>query len=105
MNGVRKDIANSLEIQKTFTTDFQHLDVITIREEDAVIVINSIDIHCWGCCETVDYPNVIATKCDIGVTPTLCRNLSYFQMNETEVEKRMFKVIDTSAEALLEGVR
>jgi hypothetical protein len=100
-NGVVKEVAYSLEIKKAVSMDFNHNDVITIRENEAVIVINSIDINCWGCCQTVDYPNVIATKCDVGVTPTLCRNLTKYQLKNLST----FNVIDVSTDQLLTGMR
>lgn len=93
MNGERKGIAYSLEIEKVFKTDFTHGDEIILREREAVIVINSVTIECWGCCQTVDYPNVIATKCDVGVTPTLCRNATKYQWDNF-TEEGSYKVID-----------
>jgi len=101
VNGILKETATSLQISKSVTMDFSHLDNITIQETEAVTVLNGIEISCWGCCQTVDYPNVIATKCDIGVTPTLCRNLSKYQLTNLS----NFRVIDTHADKLSTGTR
>jgi len=101
INGVLKETALSLEIAKSVTADFQHGDLIEIKENEAVMVINSVDIDCWGCCQTVDYPNVIATKCDIGVTPTMCTNLSKFQIQNLS----LFNVIDITPEKMSIGTR
>jgi len=100
-NGVVVMTANAMEINKVFATDFKHLDHILIRESEAVIVLNWVDMNCWGCCQTVDYPNVIATKCNVGVTPTLCRNLEKFQIQNLST----FRVIDTAPEQLSIGLR
>jgi hypothetical protein len=101
VNGVRKEIAYSLEIDKRITMDFKNGDTIEIREYEAVIVINDISISCWGCCQTVDYPNVIATMCNVGVTPTLCRNATKYQLTNFSqgvfgANYYGFNVIDTT---------
>jgi len=93
--------AGPLEIDKTVTIDFTHDDVLTFTEFEAVIVINFVEINCWGCCQTTDYKNVIATQCDIGVTPTLCRNLTKFQIQNLS----NFRVVDTTPEELAQGTR
>lgn len=91
VNGVRRGMAYSLQINKVVTLDFQHKDVLSIREYDAVMVLNSIYLQCWGCCKTVDHPNVIATMCSTGVTPTLCRDVTNYQLKNFS----HFSVIDT----------
>lgn len=101
VNGDRKNIAYSNEIAKSYSMDFNHNDLLEIIEFDAVMVINSVDIVCWGCCKTTDYPNVIATKCNVGVSPTLCRGLTKFQIQNLS----HFKVIDTSPEQMSLGTR
>lgn len=99
INGVRREIAYSLEIDKRFEMDFTHGDMIELHEFEAVIVLNGISIHCWGCCQTADDPNIIATMCDVGVTPTMCRNTTKYQVRNLS----QFKVIDT--DLLHEGTR
>jgi hypothetical protein len=91
--------AYSLEISKTFKRDFVHGDSILIREVEAVMVINSIDIDCWGCCKTTDVPGIIATQCNIGVTPTMCRNIEKIQIQNYST----FRVIDTDPFSLESG--
>mmetsp|Transcript_39847 Transcript_39847/g.70055 ORF Transcript_39847/g.70055 Transcript_39847/m.70055 type:complete len:741 (+) Transcript_39847:63-2285(+) len=84
-NGELMSRAGQLTHTKNITFDFTHKDVIRIQEREAIIVLNSVDIVCWGCCPTTDEAGIIATSCDVGVTPTMCRGLTRVQMQNTSM--------------------
>lgn len=85
LNGELKSRAGQLTYTQNVSFDFTHKDMIKIQEREAVMVLNSVDIVCWGCCSTTDEPGIIATSCNVGVTPTMCKGLTRVQIQNTSM--------------------
>jgi len=43
----------------------------------------NITAHCGDCCNAIDSPGLPIVQCDIGVAPTICRNLTNIQLYNT----------------------
>jgi hypothetical protein len=101
LNNELKAVAPPLTPRVEVTFDYRHMDVLRFYEETAVIVIHKISILCWGCCPQVDAPNIIATSCNVGVAPTMCKDTTRESLTSTSG----FRVLDTTPYFLASGTR